>query len=99
MSHIGKFNDAERKSINTENRSNKTEVAPKDKEKLNHASDLKDRYSKMSDKDFDKYIKSLDRDTAPNNLIDDGKDKKRNNSPLLIKKTINIIRTRGATDL
>lgn len=83
MSHIGKFNDTERESPNAEKHSNKSEIAPKDKEKLNHGSDLKDRYSKMSDKDFDKYIKSLDKDTAPTNLIDDGKDKKRNNSPFV----------------
>lgn len=83
MSHIGKFDDGEKKPRNIENSFDKNRVSPTDKEKLAHGSNFKDRYSKMSDKDFDKYVKSLDRDTAPNNLIDDGKDKKRNNSPFV----------------
>ena len=83
MSHIGNFDNAEKKLKNREDISDKSKVSPTDREKLANGSNIENRYSKMSDKDFNKYVKALDRNTAPNNLIDDGNNKKRNKSPFI----------------
>lgn len=83
MSRIGKFNDAENRSENAGSTPDKNKPSPVDREKLDRGSDKGNPYSGMSDKDFDRYVKSLDRNTAPNNLIDDGPNKNRNKSPFV----------------
>ncbi len=83
MSHIGNFDDAEKKSKSAEDISNKSKVSPADRLKLTNGSNAENRYSKMSDNDFNKHVKSLDRNTAPNNLIYDGSNKNRNKSPFI----------------
>ena len=82
MSEIGKIHDCEKPEKNSFKKPDKKMPEQSDGQKLKPKADSKDPYAGMSDKEFEKYVKDLDKNTAPTNILDNGKKPKRDASPL-----------------